>query len=166
MPRLCDQEGFTIIELVMVVCMIALIMSFSGPSLEGYMRAIKTKAAAREIYTMLQQARLSAIRENRSIVADFTPAGEEDSNDIYSERGKVEITYPDGQVVSMDLSSSSEFMGTRIKKKNNTIDITFYGNGTASTQTVCVKHDDESVTGYNLVTNTAGGIRIEKSEDQ
>ena len=171
MIRPSNQAGFTIIELIMVVCMIAIVMAFAGPSLDGYTQEMRTKAVAREIYTMLQQARLTAIKENTSITADFTPAGGNDSKGIYSERGKLEIPYPDGTyphgkypngTAVLDLSSNSDFFGTKIMQNGSTIDMTFTNKGTANTQTVSVMHDDVSVKGYDIVTNDAGGIRIEK----
>ena len=163
MIRPSNQAGFTIIELIMVICMIAIVMAFAGPSLDGYTREMKTKAVARDIYTMLQQAKITAIRDNKTIIAVFTPAGT--NGNPY---GSLIIRDPSivdpikNVIASLDLSSSAELSGAKIGPPGNLFNISFTPRGTATNRSFEVKHIDTGIAGYRIYTNLTGGIRLEK----
>jgi prepilin-type N-terminal cleavage/methylation domain-containing protein len=158
-----QAQGFTYVELVIAMAIIALTLAFSGPYLQDYARNNRTKAATRSIYSLLQQAKITAIKQNKPIQADFTPAGEDGSL-----RGKLEIRDPgldptDPPLSFIDLSLSKELNGAKIVANGATSDVTFSGRGTVGTpNTVEVHHVEGDVNRYNVVINTAGGIRIEK----
>jgi len=187
MIRPSNQAGFTIIELIMVICMIAIVMAFAGPSLDGYTREMKTKAVARDIYTMLQQAKITAIRDNKTIIAVFTPAGTNgnpygsliirdpsiadptkkviaslDPPVLDPDRVKRSADPTKKVIASLDLSSSAELRGVKIGPPGNLFNISFTPRGTATNRSFEVKHIDTGIAGYRIYTNLTGGIRLEK----
>jgi general secretion pathway protein H len=60
-----DQRGFTLLELLVVMTVIALITTLAVPAIQRSLPGAKFRAIASEIRSELQQARNSAIRENR-----------------------------------------------------------------------------------------------------
>ncbi len=152
-----EKSGFTYIELMIAVSIMALTLAFSGPALERYAARNKTKAAAREIYTLLQKARILAIKEDATISADFTEAGAGGCP-----AGQVKISYPDGKIDLLDLSGRTGFRDVYIRRNKRTIDVKFYANGTATPQTIEVRHQKDGSAGYDVIVNGSGGIRMGK----
>ncbi len=153
MRRKLGYSGFTYVELIITVSIIALTLAFSGPSLERFAKQSKTKAAAREIYGRLQQARMTAIKENASVPAVFTNAGS----------GVMTISYATGGTQVLNLSAESHLRGAFIS--SNPLTITFGSNGTAyASRTVEVCHSDGDLKAYAIVVNNGGGIRIERRD--
>jgi len=59
------QRGFTLLELLVVMTVIALITTLAVPAIQHSLPGASFRAAASDIRSELQQARISAIRENR-----------------------------------------------------------------------------------------------------
>lgn len=70
---LYKNRGFTLIEMVIVMAVIGILASFSIPFLSGTMTNMRLGGAAREIHSVLQQARLRAAKEQSSVIVDFDP---------------------------------------------------------------------------------------------
>ncbi len=152
MARKPGDGGFTYVELIIAVSIIALTLAFSGPSLERFAKQSKTKAAAREVYGRLQQARMTAIKENVSIPAVFTNTG----------AGIMTTTYPTSGNQVLDLSVEAHLRGAYLDLSSSPVSITFGPNGTANPNTVTLRHSDGSVNAFAVVVNNGGGIRIER----
>ena len=63
--RLRRQHGFTLLELLVVMTVIALITTLAVPMIQNSLPGAKFRAAASDIRNALQQAHASAVRENR-----------------------------------------------------------------------------------------------------
>lgn len=64
-PRIVRPlRGFTLIELMVVVSLIAITMSFAVPSFQGFLDRARTDGAAAELAGLLSLARSEAIRRN------------------------------------------------------------------------------------------------------
>lgn len=63
------QRGFTLIELMVAVSMVAVVTIISIPSYRGFIANRRTAGAAREIYNALQYTRILAIKEGRTVSA-------------------------------------------------------------------------------------------------
>lgn len=66
-----NQQGFTIIELVAVMIIIAVISAIAAPTFLDYIRNQRLKGATRELYSALMNARMMAVSENRNIFVQF-----------------------------------------------------------------------------------------------
>ena len=66
------EYGFSLVELMVVVGILGLLMAIGFPNLSTSIDDYRLKAAARDIYSDLQKARLQAIKENTLICVTFT----------------------------------------------------------------------------------------------
>jgi len=71
-PRtLRRRKGFTLIETVVVMAIIGIVSAIAIPQMGTLMDRYRLNGAARLIWADLQNARMTAIKENRSIRAEF-----------------------------------------------------------------------------------------------
>ena len=71
------RRGFTLIELMVTVSMVAIVAAIAVPSYREFIINRRTAGAARDIYNALQYTRMSAIKEGRTLSAVyvFNPEG-------------------------------------------------------------------------------------------
>lgn len=67
-----NQRGFTLLELMVAVAMIAIVASMAMPSWREFVANRRTAGASREIYNVLQQTRMKAIKEGKTITVVYT----------------------------------------------------------------------------------------------
>lgn len=63
--------GFTLVELMVAVAMLALVAGIAVPAMNLFVINVKTKSAAREIHDMLQHARILAAKEGCNALVTF-----------------------------------------------------------------------------------------------
>lgn len=69
------QRGFTLVELILAVAVLAILATLIAPSFLRYLRASEIQASGREVTAILAQARAEAIRRNCTISATRTTGG-------------------------------------------------------------------------------------------
>ncbi|MDD4274812.1 MAG: GspH/FimT family pseudopilin [Desulfobacter postgatei] len=67
------EAGFTMIEMMIVVAIIAILSALAFPSLSTLIPRNRTKAAARDLKNDIQKAKLEAIKQNTDCLVVFTP---------------------------------------------------------------------------------------------
>jgi prepilin-type N-terminal cleavage/methylation domain-containing protein len=65
------NSGFTLIELMIVIAIIGILGAFLAPNVIGWMPQYRLKNAVMELGSHIQQARLSAIKENQDCTMSF-----------------------------------------------------------------------------------------------
>jgi prepilin-type N-terminal cleavage/methylation domain-containing protein len=70
-PSLRRREGFTLIEALVVIAIIGVVSMIAVPQMGILVDRYRLDGAARLIWADLQNARITAIKENRSIRAEF-----------------------------------------------------------------------------------------------
>ena len=65
-PR--SSQGFTLIELMIVVTLLALMMMLAAPSISIWLQNLKVRNVGESIVNGLQLARMEAIRRNTRVV--------------------------------------------------------------------------------------------------
>lgn len=73
-------SGFTLVEMVLVIAMLGILATIAAPRFKDQLTNLKIKAAARDIYSAFQQAKLEAVKENKPVAVvfsqgAFTPEG-------------------------------------------------------------------------------------------
>ncbi|MFN7959818.1 MAG: GspH/FimT family pseudopilin [Thermoanaerobaculia bacterium] len=72
-----NSRGFTLIELVMIVALLAALILLTVPSIQAAMRRSNLRAAARDTASLMQLARLEAIKRGAPAVVKFSFADNE-----------------------------------------------------------------------------------------
>ncbi len=86
------QRGFTLIEVVMVIAIIAILLTIAVPAINGWLPNYRLRSAARAIYSDFQRAKFAAVKEREDVVISFTPAaftpsGREGSYTVFVDDG-------------------------------------------------------------------------------
>ncbi len=69
--RLHARHGFTLIEILVVLALAALVLSFGVPALDAWHRDLRVRMAAAEVVGAMQTARLWAIRHSAHVAIKF-----------------------------------------------------------------------------------------------
>ena len=157
------QQGFTLVELILVMVLICSILGIAAPSLRGFFVSHQTTDAARQIVALIQLARSQAITEGRTYRFNFD-----------SQAGTYWLTAQDGAAF---VNLNSEFGRTFSLPEGAAFDpqadpaaaaagyIDFYPNGTSSAATVrligrqgqCVEISSPALTeAFGVVTTLEG----------
>jgi prepilin-type N-terminal cleavage/methylation domain-containing protein len=70
------RRGFTLIELMIVVAIIAILAAFLAPSVSQYMDRAQAQSAARDVTNMMRMARNQAMSRGEVILAEVTTSTE------------------------------------------------------------------------------------------
>src|SRR5690606_17646652 len=70
-----SDAGFTLVEVLVVLLLVAVLTALAGPSLSAYVGGSKTRRAVDRIATDLAYARMQAVRSGRHVVVRFDPSG-------------------------------------------------------------------------------------------
>ena len=67
------EHGFTLIEAVIVLAIIGIMAAFAVPHYLDHRQNQQVSRAARDVYSALHHAKLTAIRDNTNILVSFNP---------------------------------------------------------------------------------------------
>lgn len=154
-----NDFGYTFIELVITIAIFAILSTVAVPNIITYRNNQQVNRGAREVYSALQSAKMSAIRNNTEINVLFTPgqgnAGTfqvfEDVNDNDAVDAGEEIA--SGHMPVGVTMQSATFAGTANATRFTRLGLTTGENGT-----VTVTNGNRIA---QVVVNTVGGIRID-----
>jgi len=68
------QRGFTLIEMLVVLALMAVLMFLSAPAIYNAIRQSKLRGITQEVTTLMRQARLDAIKSSAQAVVKIVPA--------------------------------------------------------------------------------------------
>lgn len=68
--------GFTLLELMVVICILALLGATSTPAILSWMQGRKIGSASRDVLAAMQAARLRAVKERANAVVSFNLAND------------------------------------------------------------------------------------------
>ena len=160
---LCRNLGFTTIELIVTVGVIAALAAASVPVFRNFSPSYNSKHAARKIVSQMQLARVHAIRNRVTAVVvfypkDFTVAHEANSFLIYEDTNEDWI---------QDAGETVIFARTKMPAKVNLQSATFTANGSGEpTQTFSCGFDSQGVAARNGAVYVIGDVKLQNDNDQ
>lgn len=140
------QEGFTLIEVMVVTAIMLIIMATAVPSGVQRLKSRSVKSAAGELQYQLQRAKLLAVKEG----ADVSLAVDIDANEYYLE------TAESGRVTTIGLSRDVVFSDDW----TNSALVTFTPSGVAFRSGAFYLTDPEDLRTVRLRVTDAGGISM------
>lgn len=167
-----NEYGFSLIELLVVIGIIGILVAISFPNLLTSADDYRLKAAARDIYSDMQQARLQAIKGNTLVCLSFTTV-------VYPAIGGGYTVFIDdgagGGVANNGIQDGGELtLNTVTMSRQNSLvnaafgfasRITYTAKGvTAGSQTgnVTIRNNNRW---YKITVSAGGGLRLEVSKD-
>lgn len=145
----CPEKGFTLIEVMIVIAIMAIMAAFAAPNYGHYMAQRRLNGAARQIMSELMTARMQAVSQQNTFKLSFPNNHEytildDDDNDGTADSGEL--------LVTRDIQSEYYSVTT-----SSTASPIFYGRGTANGATITVSNSAGS---KNVVVEITGCVRI------
>jgi type IV fimbrial biogenesis protein FimT len=69
------QRGFSIIDLMITIAILAIVGGLAVPSINQWSRNYRLQGAVTSLFSDFQRAKLGAVKENRPWTIDFSPGG-------------------------------------------------------------------------------------------
>ena len=79
-----DNSGFTLIELMIALTILAIVITIGSPSISGFVQEGRIKSGARAVAVSIQTARLKAISGNRRCYLDLAPGSLTPTDSFYT----------------------------------------------------------------------------------
>lgn len=175
MRHLSDHQGFSVIELAVVVGFIILLAALSAPVMSGYSPTYNSKKATREIVSQMQLARLHAIRNRVTTVVvfypdSFTPADQANSFLIFEDDNRNDD--PDENTDNNWIHDAGEnviVQRTYMPRNVNLSSATFTSNGSGeATETFSCGFDSQGLAARKTgsVVYVTGNVQLTNSKNQ
>ena len=137
-----QTKGFTMIELIVTLAVLAILVAIAIPTYNGLMPRYRLNGATRLVATDLSGARMKAVKLNRRVQVSFSAQGYKICDDA-NQNGTVATN--EGDVQNIDLQT--QYPGVSLSSSGG--DLIFHPRGT-SVNTVTV-----------TVSNTSGSKQVE-----
>ena len=169
-----DQAGFTLVELMVALAIIAIMAAVGTSYTLAALPLYRLKGAARTLYSQMQQTRFNAVKENRVWRIDFPfPPGGAVTNDTY----QIRSSGPDGildnaddivQTISLTAIGSGVTFGAgnaaqtwnngAITQRSN---MTFQPSGFCDMGSIYLTNQDNSIA-FAITSLISGSIKMRK----
>ena len=174
MRHLSDHQGFSVIELAVVVGFIILLAALSSPVMSGYSPTYNSKKATREIVSQMQLARLHAIRNRVTTVVvfypdSFTPADQANSFLIFEDNNRDDFIDATDNNWIHDAGENVIVQRTYMPRNVNLSSATFTSNGSGeATETFSCGFDSQGLAARKTdsVVYVTGNVKLTNSKNQ
>jgi Tfp pilus assembly protein FimT len=165
MRRFSDHQGFSAIELAVVVGIVVTLAVISAPVMSGYSPSYNSKKAARQIVSQMQLARIHAIKNRVTTVVvfypvDFTTADQANSFLVYEDTNSDWIQDADENVI---------VQRTYMPRNVNVSSAIFTSNGSGeATETFSCGFDSQGLAARkkDSVVYVTGDVQLKNSKNQ
>ena len=146
--RPAPARGFTLVEAVVIMGMLAILLAMSGTALVSWMDRADLKRATRNLVSTLQYARVQAIKENRTIQVKITPTG---WSVVRKQQGDIKLRSFSLKNLRKPISS------------NSTTTIGFRGNGRPETASnTSIRLTSSAGNKMTITMSSVGRIKVER----
>ena len=170
--NLQKSSGFTLIELMIVISIISILTAIAVPAVMNWLPTYRLNAAARDLYSNLQKARLQAVKENNNIPIRFD-TGVVPGFYYFDTNGDAAYTNGEFRIELKNYNNDVDFKNPADSPSNNwngnpctqaTV-ITFNSRGTANSGSIYFDNrlDDPNNNYCNAITvRSTGSIKMRK----
>jgi len=160
------QAGFTMAELIIAISIIAILAAIAVPNIISWLPNYRLKAAARDLYSNMQKARIQAVKENRNIVMRFDASinpgfyyFDTNNNSAYTPgEYKIDLsTYGSG----VDYGTGNAASNWNGNNCTQAASITFNSRGTSNSRTVYIQNQNNDIC-YAITPRSSGSIKLRK----
>ena len=141
---MCRFKGFTLIEALIVIFMIAITSAFAVPGIMKWRSAAKLRGTAENLKGNLELAKLRAIQENGPVAINFSEKSYQIFLDTGSSKGLLDKDELILKIISLPAGIKIDFAQTTFKDVANSWPkkTRFMGRGTASAGTVVLANSN------------------------
>lgn len=170
------SSGFTLLELIMVIAIIAIVCVIATPAYLKYIASSRLKSNALQIYSLLQEAKMLAIKNGRPIHVFFDTTATPPCMTIYSDQGTdtnwnnggddgvycqfsfdPNITFGHGNAtVNATSSGGSYFASDNVTHSGNALDFNAIGTSNPPSGYVYIQNDNYET--YSIGTLAPTGL--------
>ncbi len=170
--------GFSMVELMVVMVLFALAAAFAIPNVAGVMPRYRLKEAARGLYSDLQLAKLTAVKEGAPCTVEFTSTGyqifldinqnlERDGTETGSQYLLKQVNWSDYRNVELDTSKGGGDGLSFMANDNGNPAVSFLPTGLTMNNmgglgvgTVFLRLDNDNSKQMSVVVSSTASIRI------
>ncbi|WP_079203208.1 GspH/FimT family pseudopilin [Pseudomonas sp. CC6-YY-74] len=143
MSRRTDMLGFTLIELMITIALLAIVIGIAIPNFTGLIRNNQLEAQTQSLNSLLQFARSEAVVRRTSILVT-------NNNNVWT------ISLG-GQPIRQETFNTAQATITTVPSP---VALTYFANGSATALNVMVCRDAKPETAYQITVQPSGSTRI------
>lgn len=153
----CDHNGFTLVELMLVIGIGAVLMAVAYPVSITALRSYRLRAEVYEMVVNCKRAKLEAVKSNRNVILAFTPATGDHpgSYQVFVDANTNNRFDPGVDRILASRSMAGGLVLDGFKKDR----ATYNPNGRSSANSGDIRLADNSK-GYRLVLSSTGAVRV------
>lgn len=168
--KLRRNSGFTLIELMIVIGMIGILTAISVPAVMKWLPNYRLKAAARDLYSNMQKAKIEAVKRNADVLIIFTSgtyasAGGIGSYQVFVDDSPKDGAFNAGEQVLAQVNMPKNVSLYKISGLTGNTNAGFNSRGLPCTALGSVEFQNNHSRYYKVSLSTAGNVKITKSTD-
>lgn len=156
--------GFTLVELMVAVVLVAVFAGLAVPSLSSTMERAEARQTARELANAFRRARNQAMSRGEVVAAEVvTTDGTAQQGSANSERGHIELLRSNNNVASCSAVEGYTSVGEPVRVRDYSSDMEIHGmTGGDDTRVICFTPDGRALDGGGAVVEAdADGCELE-----
>jgi len=158
--RCHGRGGFTLVELMIAIGVIAILAAIAVPGVISWLPNYRLKAAAMDLVSNMQKARMEAVRGNKDVVVTFDSSVNPGFYSFNTDRGvnKIDFSSYGSSVDYGTGNAASNWNGDNCTQADS---ITYNSRGTSNAGTIYIQNQDNDIC-YAITARSTGSIKLRK----